>query len=172
MTLSMPAILILATLSSSPAGAQPRPLPDAVRIGLDVSVVDDQGRKIDGRVVSVSGETLRVAVRREMKDIPTGRILRIERRDSLRNGALIGLGLGLGFGIAGALMDPQYAAGHMGFVVISTIGNSIIWTALGTGVDAMFNNRRTLYERGGGIQSRIAPVVAPGVRAVALSFSW
>ena len=52
--------------------------------GLVVSVVDEQGRKVEGRVETVSGEALRVSKRGVSQEIPVDRIVRIDRPDSLR----------------------------------------------------------------------------------------
>jgi hypothetical protein len=105
-------------------------------------------------------------------DIPIDRIVRIERPDSLKNGALIGLGLGLGSGAIGAFIERRNR-GRLGHaMVLNAIGNGVIWTALGTAMDAMVDNRRTLFRRGGGTQTRVSPVIDRGVRAVELSVIW
>ena len=70
------------------------------------------------------------------------------------------------------MMDPQGGGQRGGFVVVSTIGNSVICTALGIGLDALFDHRRTLYVRGGHAQARVAPLLGHGARGAALSLSW
>ena len=174
MTRTLPAVLALAILvSPAVAVAQTHGarLADVVTTGLKVSVVDGDGRRIDGRVVALSQETLRVSLRGSTEDIPLDRIVRIDEPDTLRNGALTGLGIGLAVGTfgtvlsSGANIEPEWLLASIGY-------QAVAWTLLGTGIDAMFNNRRTLYERGGRLQARISPVVGRGVRGAAISVSW
>ena len=144
---------------------------DAVTPGLQVSVVDGDGRRIDGRVVALSQETLRVSLRGSTEDIPFDRIVRIDEPDTLRNGALTGLGIGLAVSTFGAVLSSG-ANIDSKWVLAGIAYQSVAWTLLGTGIDAMCNNRRTLYERGGRLQTRLSPVVGRGVRGAAVSVSW
>ncbi len=97
--------------------------------------------------------------------------MRIEKPDGLKNGALIGLGVGLGFGVVGATLMHGEGA-ESGQVAAAIVSNALAWTLLGTGIDAVFNNRRTLYERGRHLQTRVAPVVGAGVRGAAVAVTW
>jgi hypothetical protein len=137
-----------------------------------VSVVDERGVKTDGRVAAVSDDAIRVSVGAVSEEIPVTRIVRIEELDSLRNGALSGLVLGVSFGVLGGVAGGDQHHGRGTAVLVSTIGNGIIWTALGTAIDAIFDHRRTLYQRGGHGQTRVTPVVAPGVRGATVSVAW
>ena len=153
MTPSAPAAaLVFALLASSPAIAQTtgERIPDVVKTGQRVSIIDDEGRQVDGRVEGTSEEAIRVALRKGTQEIPVARIVRIDRPDSLRNGTYIGLGIGLAtstilVGFATQADNPQW-----GVVAASCAYNVVAYTLLGTGIDAMFNNRRTLFERGRG----------------------
>ena len=175
MTTSAPAVaVVLAMLVASPIAAQTtgERVPDAVKKGLAVSIIDDQGRQIDGRVEGVSEETIRVSLGKGSEEIRVDRIVRIDRPDSLRNGTLIGLGFGLStsavmVGFASQAKNPQW-----GVVAASSAFNIVAYTLLGTGIDAMFNNRRTLYERGRRPQAHFSPVVGRGVRGGAVSWTW
>jgi hypothetical protein len=175
MTTSAPAAaLILTMLVASPLAAQTsgERIPDTVKKGLTVSIIDDQGRQIDGRVESVSEETIRVSLRKKSEEVRLDRVVRIDRPDSLRNGALIGLGFGVAnaailVGFAGQSDYIQWPA-----VVLASVSNIVGYTLLGTGIDAMFNNRRTLYERGRRPQARLSPVVGRGIRGGAVSWTW
>jgi hypothetical protein len=172
MTASLPAALLLLILASPPpAVAQTigERIPVAVKTGLRVSIIDDQGRKIEGRVDAVSEHGIRLRMRGGSEEIPVDRIVRIDGPDSLRNGALIGLGLGLATGVAGGALDPQWRDHRGTFMLVSVIGNGVIWSALGTGIDAIFDNRRTLYERGR-TQSTHSRTAAPMLTAAAGSF--
>ena len=58
------------------------------------------------------------------------------------------------------------------FVAIAIITNALVATACGVGFDALVDNRRTLYQRDGRVVSRLAPIVAPGVRGAAVTVRW
>jgi hypothetical protein len=172
MTRRLTPVVILAMLSVPRiAFAQPE-FPaglDAVRRGLTVSVVDDEGRRVEGKVLDVSGEAIQISVRQSTARIPLDRVVRIEKADSLKNGAAIGfsIGLGLTIAVAQSARDINTTA-----VAAMFIGYSVVWTSLGIGVDALVDSRRTLYQRSGAVQTRMSPIVGRGVRGGAVSVSW
>lgn len=145
MHLRVTAIFVLAiAVVPGLAGAQSsemKPL-DHVKPGLAVSVVDDSGRRVDGRVVDISDDAIRVSVRKTIEQIPMDRVVRIDKTDSLKNGALVGLAIGLSWGVFAAASDGD------------------------------IDGRRTLYQRSAGVQARVSPLVGRGVRGAALSVSW
>ena len=146
-------------------------LADVVATGMKVSVVDDDGRRIEGRVLDHSGESLRLSMDGSSQEIPIDRIVRIDKPDTLRNGALVGLGIGLAVGTFGAVLSSS-ANIESEWMLAGIAYQTVAWTLLGTGIDAMFNNRRTLYERGRRLQARASPVVGRGVRGAAVSVTW
>ena len=173
MNRSLPVVLVLALLASPPpAAAQPgdERLPGAIRSGLTVSIVDDEGRQIDGRVTDVSAEVIRVSRRGTSEEVRLGRIVRIDKPDSLKNGALIGLGVGLSLGISAAAMQTRGSEAK--WVFASLLSNSVACTLLGTGIDALVDSRRTLYERGRRTQARVSPIVGHGARGASVSWTW
>jgi hypothetical protein len=175
MTPSAPAAaLVLAMLASSPAAAQTsgERIPDVVRTGQKVSIIDQDGRQIDGRVEWISEEAIRVSLRRGSEEVPVDRIVRIVRPDSLRNGAYIGLGVGLANSAVLVGFATQSTRAQWPAVLAASVSNIVAYTLLGTGIDAIFNNRRTLYERGRRTQAHVSPVVGRGVRGAALSLTW
>ena len=174
MTPSAPAVFAFAILVSPTvalAQTSGTRLADVVTTGMKVSVVDDDGRRIEGRVLEHSQESLRLSLNGSSQEIPIDRIVRIDKPDGLKNGALAGLGVGLAIGTFGAVLsssgniEPEWMLAGIAY-------QTVAWTLLGTGIDAMFNNRRTLYERGGRLQARVSPVVGRGVRGAAMSVSW
>jgi RNase P/RNase MRP subunit p29 len=163
------AVLVVPALSSAQS-LQPKAPFEHVTPGLSVSVVDDAGRRVEGRVVDVTDETVRVSVRKAIEHIPIDRVVRIEKADSLRNGALSGLVAGVGFGLMVSLSGSDL---HGRWVASAVISNGLIWSAFGAGIDALVDSRRTLYQRSpGGLQSRVTPIVGPGVRGAAMRVSW
>ena len=174
MTRTLPAVFALAILVS-PAVAVAQTtgtrLADAVTTGMKVSVVNDDGRRVEGRVVEHSQESLWLSLDGSSQEIPIDRIVRIDKPDSLKNGALVGMGVGLALGAVGVAASQIYNP-DAGLIALVIAWNGVSGALLGTGIDAVFNNRRTLYERGGRLQARVSPVVGRGVRGAAVSLAW
>ena len=169
----LPAILGLTFLASaSPAMAQAsgESIPSAVRRGLKVSIVDDEGRQFDGRVMDVAAEGIRLSLRGTSEEIRLDRIVRIDQPDGLKNGALVGLGVGLSFATLGLVIAPQGTKGAWALASLVSKGGAC--ALLGTAIDAVVDNRRTLYERGRRTQARVAPIVSHGTRGAAISLTW
>jgi hypothetical protein len=168
MSATIPALTLLAFLSSSPAPAAVQTIPATVRSGLKVSVVDDRGASVEGRIQEVSDRFVRLSVRGATKDIPIEDIVRIERPDTVKNGALIGLAVGVGTGLIATVSDPQGG----GVLVSRTLGNGVICAGIGALIDAASDHRHTLYERGPRPQARLRPVFGRHVRGVAATVEW
>ena len=169
MAATRPALVVLALLSAVPAvpslAQTTRP---AVATGTKVSVVDDRGTRTEGRVQEISDRSLRLAIGKAMTDIPLDQIVRIERPDTVRNGALTGLAIGLGLGLIATATDPEGGA----IAVTRTLGNGLICAGLGALIDAAFDRRKTLYERGSSAQTTLAPVVGRHSGGLAVSIEW
>ena len=168
MSATIPALTLLALLSSSPSPAAEQAIPAAVRSGLKVTVVDERGASVEGRVQEVSDRFVRLTVRGRSRDIAIEEIVRIERPDTVKNGALIGLGIGLGAGLIATAFDPQGGA----VMVSRVLGNGVVCAGIGALIDAAQDHRRTLYERGPRLQARLRPVIGRHVRGVAAILEW
>jgi len=140
-----------------------------VKPGLSVSVIDDAGRRVEGKVVDISDDAIRVSVRKTIEQVPFQRVVRIDKTDSLKNGAVSGLVAGIGFGLMVSLSGSETDGRWVAAAVIS---NGLIWTAFGAGIDALVDSRRTLYQRAGAVQTRLSPVIGRGVRGAAVSVAW
>ena len=156
---------------AGPAAAQSidaRRLPDIKR-GESLSIVDEDGRRIDGRFLDLSADSITVRRRGGPEQIRIDRVVRIEKPDSLANGAWIGFAVGAGIGLLGAVSANT---DDIAFVASAVITNALVTTACGVGFDALVDNRRTLYQRDGRVAARVAPIVAPGVRGAAVTVRW
>ena len=168
MSATIPALALWALLSSPPLPAAEPAIPATVRSGLKVAVVDERGASVEGRVQEVSGRFVRLTVRGNSRDIPVDEIVRIERPDTVKNGALIGLSVGMGTGLIATLSDPQGGA-----VLLSRVlGNGLVCAGIGALIDAAQDHRRTLYERGPRPQARLRPVIGRQVRGGAVTVEW
>ncbi len=175
MSASIPAIAAFALLSAQAATAQPAQpqLADFVEAGVTVSIVDDRGAEFDGRVESVSNQAVRLAMKKGTREIPLEQIVRIERPDGIKNGALAGLGVGMTLGgLSGVVAAAGSGSRNTGFVVASILSNGLVCAGIGALIDAASDGRQTLYERGRHKQTRVTPIVDRGTRALAISLSW
>jgi hypothetical protein len=165
-------LLLIPTVSGAQTAGDA--IASAVKAGQKVSIVDDHGRTIEGRVDGISEETLRVSVRKATEEIPLNRIVRIDRPDSLRNGTFIGMGIGLASGLIGYGFNSNDGGSKPAIVAGAVVGHTLVWTAIGTAVDALFNHNETLYERGdrSRVQARVLPVLGGGTRGAAVSLTW
>ena len=163
-------VALAASLLASPAFAQTEgPIVSAlVKRGQTVEVIDDQGQEIRGKVRALSATTLTLDRNGTRPRFRFERITQIARpNDGLGNGALIGLGAGAAFGLLGSTVgtddcDGYYYCGS-GWVVGSALVFGGIGAGIGVGVDALIRRDRVIYRRDGRRQTRVAPVVGPGV---------
>ena len=168
MSATIPALTLVALLFSPSAPAAEQAIPATVRSGLKVAVVDERGASVEGRVQDVSDRVVRLSVRGNSRDIPIEEIVRIERPDTVKNGALTGLGIGMGTGLIATLSDPMGG----GILVSRVLGNGLVCAGIGALIDAAQDRRRTLYERGPRLQARLRPVVGRHVRGGAVTVEW
>lgn len=162
------AIVVVPALSSAqPSNA--RQFFENVTPGLPVAVIDDSGRRVEGHIVDVTDGSVRVSVRKAIEAIPLDRVVRIDKTDSLKNGAVSGLVAGVGFGLLISLSGNDIDGRWIASAVIS---NGLMWSAFGTGIDAMVNSRRTLYQKSGGVQTRVSPILGPRARGATMTLSW
>jgi len=140
-------------------------IPPTVEKGVHVEIVDDTGATFSGRVQDVSNDSVRLAIRGGTTDISVARIVRIERPDTVKNGALTGLGIGVMLGVAGSVSDPRV-------MVWRIAGNGVICAGIGALIDAAVNGRKTLYQRGPRPQAHLTPIVGRRSGGVAASIEW
>jgi hypothetical protein len=170
MTRCLSLVAVLALSWCRPALVSAQQVTDSVKAGMPVSVVDDAGTEIRGRVDSFSGDVIRIKRRDRLDEVPLQRIVRIEKTDSLKNGALTGMLVG---GTAGLVMViANTRSPDPGLILWATLGNAAVYGALGTAIDGMVQGRRTLYERGRVRETRIAPIVGPNVGGAVVRVSW
>jgi hypothetical protein len=168
--LSVATVFFIALSSPRSALASDPQKPDKVQPGMGVSITDDTGAVLQGEVTSVTDDVIRIKRRKRLEEVPLSRIVRIEKPDSLRNGALTGLLLGGGLGFIGGMsvMHGEPVPVVLGMMA----GNALIYGAVGTAIDAMIPGKRTLYERGRSRETSVAPIVGRGVGGAAFRVSW
>jgi hypothetical protein len=134
-----------------------------VKPGDTIDVTDASGKKIKGRLGELSASSLELLVRKTGPDgrdtfVPQARLserdvqqIRLERRDSLWNGALIGfapgaaIGMGILFGGAGCDCYTIASRAPIAFGTMLFAGG--IGAVIGVAIDASMIERTTVYFR-------------------------
>lgn len=116
-----------------------------------VYVLDDVGVEASGRLLRLDSDSLVLLIGDTEHRFEAARVRRIEKRgDSLRNGAVIGAIVGAAMGLFAAGVsdcpgnDPSGSCPGTraaGFLV-----STGVYSAVGTGIDALVVGRTTLYE--------------------------
>jgi len=147
-----------------------------VRPGETISVVDAAGREMTGRIVELWPSKLalrRAAGTHEVleRDVQT---IWQRRGDSLRNGALWGLGSGAALGGLAALAMLGGHEGTTGWAAILAAFYGGIGAGIGVGVDALVQSRQVIYARPAAEAAPlgVAPIVGGGRAGVAVSFRF
>jgi len=152
-----------------------------VKPGDKVDVTDSSGLTLKGRVQSLSTSSLRLMLEGSERDFSQNQVLEIRqrRKDSLKNGALIGLGFGAGFGAIGAALTCgsegcDEFGGTAGFFAAAMGVYGGLGAALGVGIDALIPSKQTVFRNQGGGATRlhIQPFVDRSKRGVRLAFSF
>jgi hypothetical protein len=132
-----------------------------LKSGDTVQITDANGRTLRGRIGDLSPQSLELMARKRAPDgteplVPVGRFveadvrqIRVQRRDSVLNGTLIGLGVGLGIAIipaAGIFCSSTYEGGvplSSCLSFLATLGG--IGAGTGLAIDAVRTPSRMIY---------------------------
>jgi hypothetical protein len=136
-------------------------LPTVIKSGDTIDVTDAKGRTLRGRIAELSLTSLELTARKRASDgsepfVSIGRFspadvrqIRLERRDSVLNGTLIGLAIGLGIAAlpaAAIFCNPNYEDGATASMCASFLGIlGGIGAGAGLAVDAVRVERRMVY---------------------------
>ena len=136
-----------------------------VKPGDTLTIVDDAGQRVRGKVTSLSNSVLDLTVSGTARQFRSTDVTTIEKRgsDSLKNGALIGLAVGGGIGGAAIAAFAATDDGSVGpFLVLGFLMYGGIGAGIGTGFDALIEGNRVIYARSGSAGARltIAPIVS------------
>lgn len=71
----------------------------SVTVGQSITIVENGGRPLKARIAEIAAEKIVLEHRGHRREIAITRLIRIQRGDSLRNGAMVGLMIGAGFGL-------------------------------------------------------------------------
>jgi hypothetical protein len=121
-----------------------------VRTGDAVTVTDVAGREVTGKISALSPTSLSLQVDRQPREWSEADVATIKSRyrDSLGNGALIGLAIGAGTTaalIAASMESEDNVSGGEVAAVVAIYGG--IGAGIGVGVDAMITRKRVIFEK-------------------------
>ena len=137
MKLPATAVAVVMMLAAArPAVAQPAAASgfDQVIPGLAVTVIDENGQRIEGTVVEAATDAIRLSRRRAIEVVPLDRIVLVEKRDGVKNGAVGGLVVGMSLGLLAGLAgggDGQFMASAIigqGLVCMASASASMRWS--------------------------------------------
>lgn len=116
-----------------------------------VYVLDTTGAETSGKLLRLNPDSVVLLVSGAERQFETARVARIQKRgDSLRNGAIIGAVVGVALGIltAGIADCPgdRTSDGCPGSRAALFLISTGVYSAIGTGIDALIPGRTTLYE--------------------------
>lgn len=151
-----------------------------VKVDDTLTVTDEQGREIRGRLLGLSNSLLVLGVDGARTELTQDRVRTIRHRhsDSLKNGALWGLVGGLvcattQLAVSEAFSegeDPELAALAAAFGFYAAAG-----TGVGVGIDALIRRNRVVYARPPSStigRLSVSPVITPVRRAVAVAWTF
>ncbi len=152
-------------------------LPSAVKLGEQVRIVGMDGKAISGRVAEMSPSGLVLLSGGMRKEVTAGAVQRIQRdeRDSLLNGAMIGLSTGAGLVLLSAASTCRYCNGRdwqMFGLAAAVYGG--VGAAIGAGIDALIRDHTVIYQRSDGTRASlaVAPIVGSKTKGVQLALRW
>ena len=152
-TRTMTVVLIALLTATLPLdAAEPAALNDwqnvqALPFGADLRISLERAQTVRGRLESVTEDKLELRLPDgKHRTVDASQVVRIHRihKDSIANGALIGLGVGAAAGaIAGAVQDPERTD-------LTRSGSALIFgslgAAIGTGIGAIADSAKVEYE--------------------------
>ena len=131
-----------------------------VKPGDTLTVTDDAGERIRGKLSQLSTSSLVLNVSGTQREFQSDEVKRIEKRgpDSLKNGALIGLAIGAGIAGLGIAASVNSSDADAGLFVIAGLIYSGIGAGIGVGIDALVEGRRVIYARSSGTSGKLTVV--------------
>ena len=178
LALALVAVLVTVAHAEAQTAASFDELPLVLRQGDRVTVTDNNGRSMKGRIIELSRSTLSLDARGARHDLHADDVslIRQRRQDTLRNGALIGLGVGAIPAAYLSLLAHGYAHNEGGESAASGVaGWSLLLAAgIGAGVDALIRRSHVIYGPTGAAQRRltVSPLLSGHRRGVAVSLGF
>jgi hypothetical protein len=115
-----------------------------------IYVLDDRGTESSGTLLALSADSLLMLVDGAERRVLRSQVMRMQKRDSLRNGTIIGAIAGVALGLVSARIadctgDAQGGSCPAARGTLLAVSGGI-YSAAGAGVDALIRGRSTIYE--------------------------
>jgi hypothetical protein len=131
-----------------------------VKPGDVLTVTDTSGERVQGRLTRFDNAELVIELQnKQQRQFDAHTVSIIEKRDSKKNGALIGFAIGGilgGLTGAGLMESPDESVNNAAGAVVGGLMLGGIGAAIGTGIDAANKGQRVIYTK-----SKITVSVAP-----------
>jgi hypothetical protein len=191
--MSLAAVLMRPSVAAAQLSTRELPLAveQKVAVGQKVTVITGDGRKTNGKVLSLTPTTMEISDGGGIHRFEIADVTRIQESDSTTNGIIKGaFWTGLTGFLVGTLADAASAAGDVfggTFVLllggtpepIKETNHGITGALIGIGAGALFGyaidagKERTLYEReGAGMSVAVRPIVSAAGKGVGLRIRW
>lgn len=119
-----------------------------VRPGEKVRVTTTDGSVVSGRLLTLTAAAITIDTRNGAQVLPSNRVARLVVKDSVRNGALIGLVAGAAAGLAGGAainaICVNETGGCPGTILLLTAIGALGGAGIGAGIDGL--RHRTLFD--------------------------
>lgn len=166
MTSTLRGLAVAALFSLLPATALAQPqqvtLPD-IEIGQRIWVSNSQGLELRGELIRISPDTVEIATAAGPRRIATADVWTIMKKDSNRNGFLIGAGVGLVSGLMAASFETTYDTGSSGGTATGLVLVGVaFYGGIGAWIDSAIEGRQLIYRRAESHTSTfsLAPIVS------------
>jgi hypothetical protein len=177
------ALSLVLAASSATAQTDTARIGQLLKNGQKITLVDDDGRELEGRVAEVSSSSLGLTTDDGRIDLSLDRIVRIDHpRDGLGNGALIGMGTLVGLSLISLAAHDHSCPANARCPDTSPSALVVLWISgsmaafgagIGVAIDAMIHRKdAAIYKRGTAARATIGPAIGPGVRGAVVSVSW
>ena len=165
------AVVLFLALTGNQAQAQQRTahsfeqLQILVKPGDRISVTNDAGEEVAGRILSLSSSQLVLSSAGARRSFQANEAIRIRQRrgDSLSNGIWIGAGVGVGL-VALAVAADQSSELSGPVVIFAGVLYGVMGAGIGAGVDALIRSRQTIFDTTVPPKASVTirPVLGPG----------
>ena len=167
-------VLSAAVPSAASAQAASEAWPGLSPSGLQtVYLLDSSGTEFSGKLLKLDPQSVVLLMEGAERRFDIADVSRIQKRDSLKNGTLIGVAVGFVMGLVAAGIsdcpgdDPGGDCAGLRAVTLAV--STGVYAGLGAGIDALVHGRTTIYTAPGS-SARAAPA-APRA-ALQVGFSW
>jgi hypothetical protein len=147
-----------------------------VKPGDQITVVDANGRAMEGRIETLSRDAMTLLTPYGLRALRDDDVTTIRQRrdDSLRNGAMIGAVAAAAY-VATALILLRDADGgdlNIPMAVKSAVVIAGVGAGAGAGIDALIVRRRVIFQKPGASTVRVSPLFRHGRLGAAVSVGF